>query len=310
MRYFKYIWIGVLSLALLSCDKEPPITDAMLDGVLIFDPSLYEPEKFLVSARVPNPSAADLEKHVIIAIHGYTATTFEWQEFADWSKDSSYMVSQVLLDGHGRTYKEFKASTWQDWLKPIVQEYEKLLALGYTKISFVGSSTGGALLLELLSNQFFENKTAPKNIFLVDVIVVPTIKLQSIAGLVGPMLVYVETDQTAVEDSFWYRFRPQETINELNKLIANVQYKLEKGIIASNGTHVHVFQSKYDPTSSATGAVLMYKGLKYKDGTRIKVDIMDSDIHVFTRLSLRQNITEKYKENQFSAFRQMSLRLR
>jgi carboxylesterase len=124
------------------------------------------------------------------------------------------------------------------------------------------------------------------------------------------MLVYVETDQTAVEDSFWYRFRPLETINELNKLIANVQYKLEKGIIASNGTHVHVFQSKYDPTSSATGAVLMYKGLKHKDGTRIKVDIMDSDIHVFTRLSLRQNITEKYKENQLFAFRQISQKLR
>jgi carboxylesterase len=310
MRYFKYIWIGVLSLVLLSCDKEPPITDAMLDGDLVFDPSLYQPEKYLVSARLPNPSAADLEKHVIIAAHGYTATTFEWQEFADWSKDSSYMVSQVLLDGHGRSYKDFKASTWQDWIKPIMQEYEKLLALGYTKISLVGSSTGGALLIELLSNSYFDNKIAPQNIFLVDAIVVPTIKIQSIAGLVGPMLVYVETDQTAVEDSFWYRFRPHETINELNKLIANVQQKLENGITASSGTQVHVFQSKYDPTSSATGAVLVYKGLKHKDGARIKVDIVDSDIHVFTRLSLRPDISEKYKENQLFAFRQISQKLR
>lgn len=310
MRYFNYIWIGVLSIALLSCDKEPPITDAMLDGDLVFDPSLYEPEKFLVSAKIPNPIAADLEKHVIIAAHGYTATTFEWQEFADWSKDSSYMVSQVLLDGHGRSYKDFKASTWQDWIKPIMQEYEKLLALGYTKISLVGSSTGGALLLELLSNSYFENKIAPKNIFLVDAIVVPTIKIQSIAGLVGPMLVYVETDQTAVEDSFWYRFRPHETVNELNKLIANVQQKLENGITASSGTQVHVFQSKYDPTSSATGAVLVYKGLKHKDGTRIKVDIMDSDIHVFTRLSLRPEMKQKYIDNQLFAFSQMSQMLR
>lgn len=310
MRNFKYLWIGILSLALLSCDKEPPITDAMLDGNLVFDPSLYEPEKFLVSAKIPNPSAADLEKHVIIAAHGYTATTFEWQEFADWSKDSSYMVSQVLLDGHGRSYKDFKASTWQDWIKPIMQEYEKLLALGYTKISLVGSSTGGALLLELLSNSYFENKIAPKNIFLVDAIVVPTIKIQSIAGLVGPMLVYVETDQTAVEDSFWYRFRPHETVNELNKLIANVRQKLENGITASSGTQVHVFQSKYDPTSSATGAVLVYKGLKHKDGTRIKVDIMDSDIHVFTRLSLRPEMKQKYIDNQLFAFSQMSQMLR
>lgn len=310
MRNFKYLWIGILSLALLSCDKEPPITDAMLDGDLVFDPSLYEPEKFLVSAKIPNPSAADLEKHVIIAAHGYTATTFEWQEFADWSKDSSYMVSQVLLDGHGRTYKDFRASTWTDWIKPIMQEYEKLVALGYNKISFVGSSTGGALLLELLATSYFENKLAPKNIFLVDAIVVPTIKIQSIAGLLGPMLVYVETDQSAAEDSFWYRFRPHETVSELNKLIALIQNKLEKGITASVGTQVRVFQSKFDPTSSATGSVLVYKGLKHSDGSRIKVDIVDSDIHVFTRLSLRPEMKQKYIDNQLFAFRQMSQMLR
>jgi carboxylesterase len=55
---------------------------------------------------------------------------------------------QVLLDGHGRDYESFKASTWQDWSSAIKREYEKLEALGYTKISIVGSSTGGTLLLE------------------------------------------------------------------------------------------------------------------------------------------------------------------
>jgi carboxylesterase len=51
------------------------------------------------------------------------------------------------LDGHGRDYESFKASTWQDWSSAIKREYEKLEALGYTKISIVGSSTGGTLLL-------------------------------------------------------------------------------------------------------------------------------------------------------------------
>jgi carboxylesterase len=30
------------------------------------------------------------------------------------------------------------------------------------------------------------------------------------------MIVFTEVDQTTAENKFWYRFRPQETINELN----------------------------------------------------------------------------------------------
>jgi hypothetical protein len=36
-----------------------------------------------VSAKYLIP-ATDLDKHIILAVHGYSATTFEWQEFADW----------------------------------------------------------------------------------------------------------------------------------------------------------------------------------------------------------------------------------
>jgi carboxylesterase len=62
-----------------------------------------------VSAKYPNPTASDLDKHIILAVHGYSATTFEWQEFADWSApSSSYRISQVLLDGHGRDYGRLK----------------------------------------------------------------------------------------------------------------------------------------------------------------------------------------------------------
>jgi carboxylesterase len=79
---------------------------------------------------------------------------------------------QVLLDGHGRDYESFKASTWQDWSSSIKREYEKLEALGYTKISIVGSSTGGTLLLELVSSGYFNSHLHPTNLFLVDAIVV------------------------------------------------------------------------------------------------------------------------------------------
>ncbi len=293
-----------------GCSKEPDIKDTMLDGDIIFDPSLYNPENYLVSAKYPTPTAEDLNKHILIAAHGYSASTFEWQEFQDWSADSTYRVSQVLLDGHGRTYDAFKASTWEDWRAVIEREFELLESLGYTKISFVGSSAGGALLLEMLSSGYFNNHIKPKNVFLVDAIVVPTAKLQTIAGIVGPMLVYIEVDQTTEEDKYWYHFRPHETIDELNELIRNVQKKLEDGVKAPSGTYVKSFHSQYDPVASTTSTVLMYKGLSLANGNKIDVQIMDSDIHVFTRLSLRPGVTSLQQQNQQDAFLQMAKKLK
>jgi carboxylesterase len=77
----------------------------------------------LVSAKYPNQPPADLDKHIILAIHGYSSSTFEWEEFKDSAPSSSYRISQVLLDGHGRDYQSFKASTWQDW-SAATREYE------------------------------------------------------------------------------------------------------------------------------------------------------------------------------------------
>jgi carboxylesterase len=58
-----------------------------------------------------------LDKHIILAVHGYSASTFEWQEFGQLRLLPR--ISQVLLDGHGRDYESFKASTWQDWSSSI-----------------------------------------------------------------------------------------------------------------------------------------------------------------------------------------------
>jgi carboxylesterase len=294
---------------IVACNATPDITDEMLDGDVIFDPSLYTPEDYLVSAKYPAPTQEDLKKHVLIASHGYSASTFEWDEFMDWSTDSSYRISSVLLDGHGRTYEDFRASKWEDWRAAIIREYELLEDLGYTKISLVGSSTSAALLVELMQSGYFNNHIKPKNIFLVDPIIVPTTKLQSIADLIGPMLVYIEVDQTAEEDKYWYHFRPHETVSELNEVIQKVRKGLEKGITVPSGTHVKSFHSKADPTASTTSTVLIYKGLEHLDGSKIDVQLMDSDIHVFTRLSLRPSVSPLERSNQLDAFTQISKRL-
>ncbi|MBC7847897.1 MAG: esterase [Flavobacterium sp.] len=304
MNKLSFLLLVLITIVFNSC-SDPKITDDLLDGNVIFEPSLYNPEQFLVSAKYPAPTPLDLSKHIILVIHGYSATTFEWQEFKDWSNESTYRISQVLLDGHGKDYNSFKASQWEDWRSAITDEYEKLIAMGYTKISIAGSSTGGTLILELVKSGYFNSHLPPKNLFLIDPIVVPTSKLQSITSIVGPMLVYVESDQSTQENKYWYRFRPYETINELNDVMKTVRKGLEDGMTLPPGTYLKAFHSLHDPVASTTSTVLIYKGLKTSTGTHIDVQLMDSDIHVFTRLNLRSNVTALQHANQLDAFNQI-----
>ena len=305
----KAIVYSIMVLLFFGCNKSPTIEDHMLDGSIVFDPSINNPEEFLVSAKYPNPSSEDLDKHIIIAVHGYTASTFEWSEFNEWSADTTYRISQVLLGGHGRSYEDFKASTWEDWRESIMLEFEQLESLGYTKISLVGSSTGATLLLELVKSNYFNNRIDPKNIFLIDPIVVPSSKLQSIAGIIGPMLVFVENNQSEEKDEHVYHFKPHETINELNELMGIVREGLEDGFVLPGDTEMKIFHSKNDPTANSLSTVLIYKGLTKSNGDNIDVQIMDSDIHVFTRLKLRETVSPLDMLNQEDAFLQMAQRL-
>ncbi len=293
-----------------GCDKTPPITDAMLDGDTIFDPSLYQKEIYLTSYAHPNPSAIEKAKPVIIACHGYSASTFEWNEFRDWSVGKGdFYLSQVLLGGHGRTYEDFKNATWRDWQDSIKSEYNRLVAKGYTNINFVASSASGALLLEMLSSGYFNGKVIPKNILLVDPIVIPSNKTLSLIGIVGPMLGYIEADNTTEEDKYWYHFRPQETLRELIKLLTTVRKDLEDGFCLPPACNLKLYKSIKDPTADPVSAVLILHGITTSTGNRIDLEMVNSELHVFTRLALRPNVSDKDRENQRATFSDMLNRI-
>lgn len=166
------IFLPLLMLA--ACNPQPDIDDAtMLDGTQINDLSLYNPEDYLVSLALPNPTEAQKNTPVLIAAHGYSASTFEWDELQEFARqDGSFLVSQVLLGGHGRDFADFKAARWQDWQSSIRDEYRRLRAAGFTNLSLVGSSTGAPLIVHLFTNGFFEVNGAPNEVFLIDPIVV------------------------------------------------------------------------------------------------------------------------------------------
>lgn len=293
----------VMAVLALACASEPDITPAMLDGGTLFDPSIDQPAKYLVSKARPKPTPAEAQRPVIVACHGYSATTFEWDEFRAYLVNrTDVLLSQVLLGGHGRSYEDFKKSTWRDWQAAILTEYDALTAAGYRNITLLCSSTSGALLLELVASGQFANRPAPRHLLLVDPIVIPSSKSLSLIGVVGPMLGYVDTEQPAAEDKYYYRFRPQETLRELQALLTVVRKDLERGVTLPSASDLKVYKSKQDPAADPVSAVLIRRGAKTADGAPVEVQLIDSDLHVFTRLALRESVTDRDRQNQTATF--------
>lgn len=293
-------------LVLSACSQDPDIiNETMLDGDQVFDPSLYDPAQYLVSERIANPSTIQKNTPVVIAVHGYSASTFEWDEFRTYADaKANVLVSQVLLGGHGRSYEDFKNSSWEDWQEPIKNEYNALRAKGYTNINFAGSSTACPLVMDLVKNGVIGDN-GMKHIFLVDPIVVPSDKMLTLIGLVGPMLGYLESTNTTEEEGHYYHFRPQETLQQLLNLTEKTRKDLQKGYQLPVGTLMKVYKSIKDPTADAVSAVLIFKGLKNSDGSNIAIEMIDSELHVVTRLNGRDDITSHDQEIQAHVFDDM-----
>lgn len=298
-----FLWIFFT--IFFACSPEPEIEDGILDSVEIVDPSLLNPEKYLVSAQISNPTNEDLNKPVIIAVHGYSASTFEWSELRKYLSENNLsnaiLLSQVLLGGHGRSFKDFRASSYHDWQQSIEDEYDKLTVLGFKNITLVGSSTACPLIIDLLKRNYFQNNL--KNIFFVDPIIIPSDKMLGLIGVIGPVIGYIETDLDAGEAKYWYKYRPYQTLEELNTLIIKVRKQLEGGININN-KYLKVFKSLNDASADPVSAVLLYKGISTNSG-KIDVEMINSNLHVYTRLDLRPKASAKDVQNQQNTFDQI-----
>lgn len=303
------IFLPLLMLA--ACNPQPDIDDAtMLDGTQINDLSLYNPEDYLVSLALPNPTEAQKNTPVLIAAHGYSASTFEWDELQEFARqDGSFLVSQVLLGGHGRDFADFKAARWQDWQSSIRDEYRRLRAAGFRNISLTGSSTGAPLIVHLFTNGFFEVNGAPNEVFLIDPIVVSGNKTLVLVELLGPVLGYTTTDLDEGEKGKWYVYRPQESLRQLMALIDLTRKNLEKGITLTPGTRLKIYKSEIDRTADPVSAVMLHKGLRTATGAKVEVEMIPSDLHVFTRLRGRDRITPENKAQQQAAFHEIRNRV-
>lgn len=308
-----YIILLITLVFSLSCKKEgktPPIDESIdLDGALVNDSSLTHPENFLLSAAIANPTPADLQKPLVICAHGFSATTFEWIEFRDFARlDGTFNTSLVLLGGHGRDYTDFRASTWEEWQKPIIDEYNLLRSKGYTNISLAGSSTGCPLILDAISEGKI-NTDVLKNVYMIDPIVTPSNKTLTLVAVVGPLLNYTEITMNPGENGFWYKYWPHQPLKQLNKFTKLTRKRLEKGIKLPDNVSLTVFKSEKDGTADPLSAVLLKEGLTSGNNGKVEVRMINSDLHVFTRLAGRIDVKSTDTENQLNVFDQMKLGL-
>jgi carboxylesterase len=300
---FKCLATVLLLAVSTACADEPDIDDAIdLDGNEIYDPSLDHPEDYLLSHKLPHPTAEQLQMPVAITVHGFSASTWEWDEFCGWCSDrDKVLTSQLLLGGHGMTYEVFKKSTWSDWQQPIIREYRRLDSLGYTNISLIGSSTGGTLILEVMASGKLSAYQRPSHVFMIDPIIIPSNKLLSLIGFVGPVIGYTQTSLDEAENGHYYKYRPHEALKQLVALVDQSRKDLEDGIRFPDGVSLSVYKSLHDSSADPVSALLIYKGVSTSLG-KPNVTLVESDLHVFTYLKGRNSYSENDKLLQIQTF--------
>lgn len=288
---------GCLPLNEVECDAT--CQASWLDGSAVRDTA------DLVSQRLPAPDSATLAKPVIIAAHGFTASTYEWEEFQRYAEaDGRVLVSRVLLGRHGTDIDDFEAGTWRDWGRPILEEYRALTRMGYTKIALAGSSTGCPLILNHLRAGAFDT-VPPVEVFLIDPIILPGDKILSTIRLFGGVVGNSPSSGTDAEKPHWYTNRPASALGELYEVVNRVKNFLEDGFRLPTGTRAKVYKAKHDGAADPVGALLLYKGLRRADGGRIDVEMLDSRKHVFTRLQGRASWTPADSALQVRVFGEM-----
>jgi carboxylesterase len=297
----KSFFIIIIFILLFGCAKYE-YEGTWMDSANVKDASLNNSLSLVSNRPIEDPLM--LEIPVIICAHGYSASTYEWEEFADYAEGTgNVLVSNVLLGGHGRSVEEFKETTWEDWQQPIIDEYKALSELGYKNINLAGSSGGGALILEILLSNKLAELTVPNNIFLIDPYVIPVDTSIGFIGLIGIFVKnFPNDDLSEKEKEHWYYNRPVETIIELNELISAVKSEIENGYELPQNTWLTTYKIINDVASDPECIILFADGITATGTGKIEAHLYDSDNHVFTRGNLRDVWTDFDKTLQMQTF--------
>ena len=89
-------------------------------------------------------------KKGVYIIHGFSSTTYEVKELAEFLGNKGYHTVAKNLPGHGTTVEECNRVSYQHWMHKIEQDIAALSAK-CEKIFVIGNSMGGVLSLYIAS---------------------------------------------------------------------------------------------------------------------------------------------------------------
>jgi carboxylesterase len=121
-------------------------------------------------------------KTVILFIHGILGTPCHFADFIKRVPDD-ISVHNILLDGHGETFREFSKSSVSLWKKSVFSKLSRL-SEHYDNIIIVGHSLGTLLALDV--SPFFHEKI--KQLFLIAVPLIISLKPIAVSNSLKVML--------------------------------------------------------------------------------------------------------------------------
>lgn len=84
----------------------------------------------------------------VLLCHGFTGTPQSMRPWGEYLADRGYTVRVPLLPGHGTTWQEMNATTWDDWYGCVDAAFRELHQ-SCKRVVVGGLSMGGALALHL-----------------------------------------------------------------------------------------------------------------------------------------------------------------
>jgi carboxylesterase len=86
-----------------------------------------------------------------LLIHGFTGTSFEMKETAEFLAAHNISARAVLLPGHGTSVADLAKIKWTDWACFLREEYQQLRQK-HSEIFVFGQSMGGTLALHMATH--------------------------------------------------------------------------------------------------------------------------------------------------------------
>jgi group I intron endonuclease len=97
------------------------------------------------------------------------------------------------------------------------------------------------------------------------------------------------------ENGYWYKYRPYQALEQLNEVTQLVRKELEEGIVLPNNIQLVVYKSLKDGTADPVSVALLKRGIHTIDGGNIDVVMVNSQLHVFTRLRGRNEFSKYWR---------------